>query len=88
MILDFRSNDSFSVKTGSRLQEWSFDAEYPSYPRLCSVSLIPVKSQLPVLSAETGSKPEVDEIGRDYAQMNVYNRFSSTISSFKLICFV
>ena len=41
MISDFPSNDSFSVKTGSRptvMVDPSFDAEYPSNPKVVLVS--------------------------------------------------
>ena len=40
MMSNFRSDDSFPVKTGSRPTEMvnpSFDAEYPTYPRVLPV---------------------------------------------------
>ena len=66
---DFRSDESFPVKTGScptEMVDPSFDAEYPTYPGLVQVS-DPKKVNFRFYPQKTGWKPEVDQIGQKYA---------------------
>ena len=63
---DFRSDDSFPVKTGScptAMVDPSFDAEYPINPGLVEVT-DPKNVNFRFYQRKTGLKPEVPQNGR------------------------
>ena len=64
---DFRSDDSFPVKTGScpiATVDPTFDAEYPSYPGLVEVS-DPKNVNFRFYWRKTSLKPEVSQNGQN-----------------------